>query len=45
MTKIDFFYFEILILIYFYFKKFETLYSKLYPLTLNSKSKLVNPRV
>ena len=44
MTKIALFYLEILIFI-FYFLKFETMSPELNPLTLNSKSRLVNSRV
>ena len=44
MIKITFFYLKILILI-FYFLKFETLSPKFHPLTLNSESILVNTRV
>ena len=44
MTKIVLFYFKILIFI-FYFKKFKILSPKPYPLTLNHKFRLVNPKV
>ena len=42
MTKIALFYFENFNI---YFLKFETLFPKPHPLTLNHKSKLVNHRV
>ena len=44
MTKITSFYFENFNF-NFLFYKFKTLSLKLYPLTLNPKSRLVNPRV
>ena len=44
MTKIAPFYFENFNLI-FYFLKFETLFPKTHPLTLNPKSRLVNLRI
>ena len=44
MTKITHFYFEIFN-IYFLFLYFETISPKPHPLTLNSKSRLVNPMV
>ena len=44
MTKITHFYFENFNN-YFFKKKFETISPKLHPLTLNHKSRLVNPKV
>ena len=44
MTKIVHFYFEIFIF-NFYCLKFKILSSKLYPLTLNPKFRLVSPRI
>ena len=44
MTKITHFYFENFNN-YFFLKKFETISPKLHTLTLNHKSRLVNPKV